>query len=42
MVSYLYVSCNGLMTSVGEERSNVYAIVECNYAVSVRRDFLFL
>ena len=26
-VSYLYVSCIGLMTSVGEERANLSAIV---------------
>ena len=38
IVSYLYVSCSGLVASVGEERANVC----CNYMVSVRRGFLFL
>ena len=27
IVSYLYVSCSGLITSVGEERANLSAIV---------------
>ena len=27
IVSYLYVSCSGLITSVGEERDNLSAIV---------------
>ena len=33
IVSYLYVSCSGLITSVGEERTNLSAIVYliCNY-----------
>ena len=30
------------VTSVGEERANLSAIVSCNYVVSVRRGFLFL
>ena len=38
VVNYLYVSCNGSITSVGEEISNLSAIV----LVSVRRGFLFL
>ena len=32
-VGYLYVSCSGSITSVGDT---------CNYVVSVRRSFLFL
>ena len=27
IVSYLYVSCSGSITSVGEERANLFAIV---------------
>ena len=42
IVSYLYLSCSGSITSGGEERANLSAIVSCNYAVSVRRGFLFL
>ena len=34
--SYLYVSCNGSTTSVGEERANLSAVV------SFWRGFLFL
>ena len=42
-VDYSYVSCNGSITSVGEERDYLCVIViTCNYVVSVRRDFLFL
>ena len=40
-VSYLYVSCSGPITAVGEEKANLSAIVYCNYVVSVRRVFLF-
>ena len=36
IVSYLYVSCSGSITLVGEERANLFAIV------SVRRGFFFL
>ena len=38
IVIYLYVSCSGSFTSVGEER----AIFTCNYVVSIRRGFLFI
>ena len=42
-VGYLYVSGSGSITSVGEERANLSAIVFfCNYVVSVRRGFFFL
>ena len=30
IVSYLYVSCRGTITSVGEERANFSAIFTCN------------
>ena len=36
-VGYLYVSCSGSITSVGEELS-----FTCNYVVSARRGFFFL
>ena len=40
-VSYLYESCSGPITSVGEERANLSAILfTCNYVVSVQRGFL--
>ena len=42
IVSYLYVGCSGSITSVGEERASLSAIVTCNYVVSVRRGFIFL
>ena len=44
IVSYLYVSCSGLITSVGEETANlsVMLLFTCNCVVSVRRGFLFL
>ena len=42
IVTYLYVSCNGSITSVGEERANLSAIVYLYYVVSVRRGCLFL
>ena len=38
IVSYLYISCSGSITSVEEERAKF----TCNYVVSVRRGFLFL
>ena len=41
MVSYLYVSCSGSITSVEEERAYLSAIFTGNYVVSVRRGFLF-
>ena len=34
-------SCSGSITTVGEERAYLSAIVTCNYVVSVRRGFLF-
>ena len=34
-VAYLYVSGGGSITSVGEERANLFASVYCNYVVSV-------
>ena len=41
--SYLYVSCRGSITSVGEERELICLLsFTCNYVVSVRRGFLFL
>ena len=42
MVIYLYVSCSGSITSIGEERANLSAEFTCNYVVSVRKSFLFL
>ena len=41
-VVYLYVNGSGSITSVGEERANLSAVVTCNYVVSVWRGFLFL
>ena len=41
-VVYLYVNGSGSITSVGEERANLSAVVICNYVVSVWRGFLFL
>ena len=35
IVSYLYVSCSRLITSVCEERANLSAIFTCNYVVSI-------
>ena len=40
--SWLFVNCSGSITSVGEERANLSAIVPCNYVVSVWRGFLIL
>ena len=34
-VGYSYVSSSGSITSVGEERANLSAIVSCNCVVSV-------
>ena len=43
IVSYLYVNCSGLITSVGEERELICLLLfTCNYVVSVRRGFVFL
>ena len=42
IVSYLYVSCSGSITSVGEERANLSVIVYLLLCGSVRRGFLFL
>ena len=43
IVSYLYVSCSGSNTSIGEERAtNLSAIVTHTSVFSARRDFLFL
>ena len=41
-VVYSYVNGSGSITSVWEERANLFAVVTCNYVVSVRRGFLFL
>ena len=41
-VLYCYVSCSGLISSVGEERAIFLRLFTCNYVVSVRRGFLFL
>ena len=43
-VVYLYVNGSGSITSVGEERANLSAVVylACSYVVSVWRGFLFL
>ena len=38
----IYVSCSGLITSVGEDRAIFLLSFTCNYVVSVRRGFLFL
>ena len=42
IVSYLYVSCRGSITSVGKERGNVYVCFCLLVYNSVRRGFLFL
>ena len=42
IVRYSYVSCSGLITSVGEERAFCLLSFTCNYVISVRRGFLFL
>ena len=43
IVSYLYVSCSGSITSVGEERELICLLsFTCNYVASVRRGFLFI
>ena len=39
IVSHLYSSCSGLITSVEKERANLST---CNYVVSVKRGILFL
>ena len=40
---FLYVSCSGPITSVGDERELICMLsFTCNYAVSVRRGFLSL
>ena len=39
---FLCVNGSGSITSVGEERANLSAVVTCNYVVSVWRDFLVL
>ena len=41
IVSYLYVSCSGSVTEVGEAGANFSAIVTCNYVDNVRRTFCF-
>ena len=42
IVSYLYISCSGSITSVGEERELACLLsFTCNYVVPVRRGFLF-
>ena len=40
-IIYLYVSCSGSITSVGEERADLSAIVYL-YVFSVRSGFFFL
>ena len=42
IVSYLYVSCSGSITSVAKERAKCLLPFTCNYVVSVRTGFLFL
>ena len=45
IVSYLYVSCSGSITSVGGERELIISCLlafTCNNVVSVPRGFLFL
>ena len=42
IVIYVYISCSGLITSVGEERAYFLLSFTCNYVVTVRRGFLFL
>ena len=39
VVSYLYVSFNGLFTSVREERASFLLSFACNYVVSFGRGF---
>ena len=41
-VLYLYVNGSGSITSVGEERANLSAVVYLYYVVFVWRGFLFL
>ena len=41
-VGYLYVSCSGSITSVGERELICLLSFTCNYLVSVRRGFHFL
>ena len=41
-VSYLYISCSSSIILVGEDRSNLSAIVYFYYVVSLQRGFLFL
>ena len=41
-VGYLFVSCSGLISSVGEESGFCQPSFTCYYVVSVRRGFLFL
>ena len=42
IVSYVYVSYRGSITSVGEGELICLLSFTCDYVVSVRRDFLFL
>ena len=42
ILSYLYGSCSGSITLVGEERAVFLLLFTCNYMVSVRKGFLFL
>ena len=42
MVSYLYVSCSGSLTSLGKRELFLLLSFTCNYVVSVSRGFLFL
>ena len=44
IVSYLYVSCSGSITSVVAEERELICLLSftCNYVVFVRRGFLFL
>ena len=42
ILSYLYLSFSGLITSVGEERALFLPSFTCKYVVFVRRGLLFL
>ena len=42
ILTYIWVSCSGLITSEGERELFFLLLFTCNYVVSVRRGFLFL
>ena len=42
IISYLYISCSGSITLVGDKELIYLLSFSCNYVVSVQRGFLFL